>query len=98
MAQAVKCIVLAALTLIPLSACVTPTKPQDVSRAPYQAVRWSGWTDDSTHEAWSAFLNSCKARGNRPEWLAACASAKQPERTREVLDSNLQLYNRFRQK
>ena len=75
-----KCLALTVFLLAALSGCVTPRKPLEAPSAPYQAVNWSqidGWSDDSTHEVWSAFLNSCKARGSRPEWLAVCAAAKQ---------------------
>jgi membrane-bound lytic murein transglycosylase A len=79
MKPALERIVSIAVLLAALSGCVTaPKQPaQPVNR--YDAVDWSqvdGWTDDNTHEVWSAFLNSCKARGTRPEWVAVCAVAK----------------------
>ena len=80
MTQTSKCIVPAALLLIALSGCVTSSKHPAEPPLPYTAVNWSqidGWTHDTTHEAWSAFLNSCKARGKRPEWQAVCASAQE---------------------
>jgi membrane-bound lytic murein transglycosylase A len=69
-----------AFALSALAGCVTaPKHPQEPSVL-YQAVTWSqidGWSADNTHEAWNAFLNSCKARGTRAEWLAVCAAAKE---------------------
>jgi membrane-bound lytic murein transglycosylase A len=68
------------LLLITLAGCVASRKPVETQPAvPYQAVAWSeldGWADDSTHEAWGAFLLTCKARAARPEWSAVCAAAK----------------------
>lgn len=72
-------IVPAALMLIALSGCVTSVKRPAQPESSYKPVDWrqiDGWTDDSLHEAWGAFLNTCKARGTRPEWSAVCAAAR----------------------
>jgi len=95
-----------AVTLIALSACVTSPKQREEQNVPYQPVDWSqidGWTDDSTHEAWSAFLNSCKARGKRPEWLAVCAAAKQqtivdPAGARRFFEAQFNAYRLLKDK
>lgn len=79
---------LLAVVLLVLAGCTTPAppkpsrpaQPEKIQRPAYQPVEWAqleGWNDDATHEAWSAFLNSCKARGSRPEWFAVCAAAKE---------------------
>ena len=82
MIRALQWIVLSVLILI-ISGCATPpgqAERPEVRRPSYQLVEWSqidGWADDSMHEAWSAFLNSCKARASRPEWSAVCTAAKE---------------------
>ena len=72
-----------------LSACATrevaerPTPPSPLPPAPpsepYTATDWKqvdGWNEDATHEAWSAFLNTCKARGSQPLWKRVCTEAQ----------------------
>jgi len=69
------------IVLALLSGCVsTPRKP--IPSGPptvrYEKVTWSqveGWNLDQPQEAWTAFLQSCKARGSRPEWRTVCAAA-----------------------
>jgi membrane-bound lytic murein transglycosylase A len=74
------CLLLLATAI--LSGCVsTPRKPAPPSGPPlpeYEKVGWSqvdGWNLDRSQEAWSAFLQSCKARAARPEWKNVCAAA-----------------------
>jgi membrane-bound lytic murein transglycosylase A len=72
-------LVLIVLMVFGLLGCVTPPEYSAEPRHLYEPVEWSqveGWANDGTHEAWSAFLNSCKARGARAEWSAVCAAAK----------------------
>jgi membrane-bound lytic murein transglycosylase A len=67
--------------LVGLNGCVTA--PRVPSTAPpsvrYDVVQWSqieGWPTDEPQQAWSAFLQTCKARGARPEWNSACSAAQ----------------------
>jgi len=73
--------------LVGLHGCVTPpSRPQPpkgptepaVPTVRYEPAQWSqldGWQSDQPQEAWSAFLQTCKARAARPEWSAVCAGA-----------------------
>jgi membrane-bound lytic murein transglycosylase A len=63
-----------------VSGCVSP--PHPVATTPptvhYEPATWSqmpGWSTDRTQEAWSAFLQSCKARSAQPMWTSVCAAA-----------------------
>lgn len=56
----------------------SPSLPAPPSE-PYTATEWrqvEGWNEDATQEAWSAFLNSCKARGSQPSWQRVCTEAR----------------------
>lgn len=74
------------LTLLVLAGCATAPRPTPRPvpvpapvRPAYERVEWSrvdGWTNDATHEAWGAFLNSCRARGSRPEWQQVCSTVR----------------------
>jgi membrane-bound lytic murein transglycosylase A len=73
-------LILIMLTLFILSGCVTPSKPPEARREIYRLVNWSeveGWSDDGTHEAWNAFLNTCKVRDSSIAWVSACTMARQ---------------------
>lgn len=70
------------IVLFLLHGCVTrppqPTEPSVVS-ARYEPARWSqlpGWQTDETHEAWSAFLQSCSTKSLPTPLLNACAAAR----------------------
>ena len=73
-------VLLAALGL--LGGCVTtphaPGKPQP-SVTVYEQGRWSdlpGWESDHLEEAWSAFLDSCRALRFNASWTAPCTAAQ----------------------
>jgi membrane-bound lytic murein transglycosylase A len=65
-----------------LHGCVThrpaePVKPP-VMQVRYEPAGWhqiEGWRSDTVQDAWSAFLNSCRAIGQRPEWSRVCVDA-----------------------
>jgi membrane-bound lytic murein transglycosylase A len=73
-----------------LSGCVSPPRAPVPSGPPlphYEKVTWSqvdGWSLDQPQEAWSAFLQSCKARGARPEWKNVCMAASSQQMTDAV--------------
>src|SRR3954447_7626111 len=77
-----------------LNGCVTPRHPQPaapvVPQVRYEPVRWNqieGWQRDQPQEAWSAFLNSCRALGQRPEWTAVCIDAASAVSARTFFES-----------
>src|SRR5689334_17570401 len=35
-----------------------------------------GWQQDDLRQAWPAFMASCRALGNKPDWKTPCAGAK----------------------
>lgn len=65
-----------------LSACATtqqPPQPPSRAAARFEAANWSqlpGWQADRSQEAWSAFLQSCVARGMPVALKAPCAAAQ----------------------
>ena len=68
-----------------LAGCVTPPPrpqpPPDTAKPAirYEPAAWhqlTGWSVDRTQEAWSAFLQSCRARGTQSPWQAVCAAAQ----------------------
>ena len=77
MSRFIPYLILAALTTF-LTGCATPppkAPEPDVTYVPTDWPQVTGWSADNTHEAWPAFLNTCKARGKRPEWSAVCTAA-----------------------
>jgi len=73
------------LAVAVLQGCVT-TKPPPaippatpgVATARYEATAWAqveGWQADQPQQAWSAFLQTCRVRGTRPEWQQVCLAA-----------------------
>lgn len=57
---------------------VIPAKPEPVT-ARYVAADWSalpGWPGEQLTTSWTAWLNSCKRLGARPDWQAVCAEAQ----------------------
>lgn len=74
------------LAMTVLQGCVT-TKPQPPATVPatptaaaarYETVSWAqveGWQTDQPEQAWGAFLQTCRARGTRPEWQQVCLAA-----------------------
>lgn len=69
--------------LVLLDACVStpPQQPVEpgVLAARYEPARWSqvaGWQTDQSHEAWSAFMNSCNARSAPAALKNACQAAQ----------------------
>lgn len=74
----------------------TPTTPVSIT-ARYEAAAWSqldGWQADQPQQAWDAFLQSCKARGTRPEWQLVCkaASATSGASARAFFENNFTPY------
>lgn len=72
-----------ACALLLLDACavreVNEKSSKPLAANLYTASSWrqiEGWNEDATHEAWSALLNSCKARGFQPEWKRVCTEAQ----------------------
>lgn len=68
-----------------LAGCISPPpRPQpapDTVKAMvrYEQASWhqvTGWSADRLQEAWSAFLQSCRARGAQPPWQTVCAAAE----------------------
>jgi membrane-bound lytic murein transglycosylase A len=86
-----------------LNGCVTtttkapPTQPTtpSVPQVRYEPVDWNhvgGWQTDSVQDAWSAFLNSCRAIGQRPEWASVCAEATGAASPRAFFESRFTPY------
>ncbi len=66
-----------------LVGCVTPSRkrpPQPSAPAiVYEHARWAdlpGWDADNVHEAWHAFLESCRAQRFSAEWTSSCTAAQ----------------------
>jgi membrane-bound lytic murein transglycosylase A len=68
--------------LIFLNGCVTTSQPPATLPRPsvrYEPARWSqvsGWQADQAQEAWSAFLQSCAAKGAALALKNACSAAR----------------------
>ena len=63
---------------VPLPKVTASTKWQEI----YQPVSFSvlpGWEQDQLTEAWPAFLASCSALKNKPDWKEVCGIAKNLE-------------------
>src|SRR6188768_3010590 len=83
-----------------LNGCVTPSKaPPPATPGPpqirYEPVNWNqieGWQRDSVQDAWSAFLNSCRAVGQRAEWMNVCADAASAMSPRTFFESRFTAY------
>ena len=83
-----------------LNGCVTPSKaPPPATPGPpqirYEPVNWNqieGWQRDSVQDAWSAFLNSCRAVGQRAEWMSVCADAASAMSPRTFFESRFTAY------
>ena len=95
-----RCTVLCALGGL-LNGCVTPKTPEPQPTIPstpqvrYEPVNWNqieGWQTDSVQEAWSAFLNSCRAIGQRPEWMSVCTDAVSAGSPRNFFESRFTPY------
>jgi membrane-bound lytic murein transglycosylase A len=81
----------------------SPSKPAPPPILPgprYDAVTWSeveGWSLDRVHEAWGAFLQSCRAQDVRLRWLGVCEQAQlqavvTPEAARAFFEANFTAY------
>jgi membrane-bound lytic murein transglycosylase A len=58
-------------------------------------VSWNqieGWQGDPVEDAWSSFLNSCRALGQRPEWTAVCIDAASVTSPRAFFESRFTPY------
>jgi membrane-bound lytic murein transglycosylase A len=73
------------VSMFALHGCVTQPQqvegPAEVSIR-YESVHWSqlpGWRDDSVHEAWTAFMQSCSTRSLPAPLLTACETARSVE-------------------
>ncbi|MFL6617386.1 MAG: murein transglycosylase A [Povalibacter sp.] len=93
-----RCIVLSIAAAL-LNGCVTPRHPQPtapvVPQVRYEPVKWNqidGWQHDDPQEAWSAFLNSCRALGQRPEWMAVCIDATSAISARTFFETRFTAY------
>ncbi|MFL6549304.1 MAG: murein transglycosylase A [Povalibacter sp.] len=93
-----RCIVLSIAAAL-LNGCVTPRHPQPtapvVPQVRYEPVSWNqidGWQHDDPQEAWSAFLNSCRALGQRPEWMAVCIDAASAISARTFFETRFTAY------
>jgi membrane-bound lytic murein transglycosylase A len=56
------------------------TAPEPTQTGTYELQDWTalpGWNDDNLAQALPAFLLSCNALKNAPDWVAACAAAAQ---------------------
>jgi membrane-bound lytic murein transglycosylase A len=77
-------ILIASLLSLALIACSSAPPPRPVPKpAPvvlrYERADWSalpGWNADNVHEAWPAFLASCRALRFRAEWTQPCTAAQ----------------------
>jgi len=61
----------------------------------YEAVGWNrvdGWQADQVQDAWSAFQNSCRALGSRPEWMKVCTAAQLTGGARQFFELNFTPY------
>ena len=93
-------LLLATAALMFLYGCVTRPQQPPLERGAqcvrFEPARWSqlpGWQSDQTHEAWSAFLQSCAARTAAPALQAACAAAQSavmssPEQARTFFEQH----------
>lgn len=79
-----RAVLIALLTCLTVAACVPqprrvpPEKPV-VPASPYERASWTqlpGWNADHAHEAWPAFLSSCRALRFRSEWTIPCRAAQ----------------------
>lgn len=90
------------LALAILQGCITqkpgqpPQPPVAVTpKVEYQPVSWNkveGWQGDPVEEAWSAFQNSCRAIGSRPEWSSVCTAAQGARGSRHFFEANFTPY------
>jgi membrane-bound lytic murein transglycosylase A len=57
-----------------------PPQPQQQPAAPlFTPVAFEvlpGWQQDDLRQAWPAFMASCRALANKPDWKSACGAAK----------------------
>ncbi len=82
--------------------CVTqrptpkPVPPAEIKgEVRYEPVGWhqiAGWQGDPVQDAWPAFLNSCRALGQRPDWTALCAEAATAPSPRTFFESRFTPY------
>ena len=71
----------ALLPLVFLAACAAPPKPPAVPpvalpAAPFAVSKWEmlpDWQTTDLQPAWAAFLQSCRALKDKPDWQAVCA-------------------------
>jgi membrane-bound lytic murein transglycosylase A len=83
-----------------LFGCVTPPRTSQpevptAAQIKYEPVSWNqieGWQRDAVQDAWSAFLNSCRAVGQRPEWVSVCADSASASSPRAFFESRFQAY------
>ena len=83
----------APLLLLLLTACAVPSIPPAIPPAiippvaPFAASKWEmlpNWQTVDLQPAWAAFLQSCRALKNKPNWQAVCARSDeltQPDNT-----------------
>ena len=97
----------ALLPLIFLAACaappVTPPLPVVLPAAPFAVSKWEmlpDWQTTDLQPTWAAFLQSCHALKNKPDWQAVCARTEelaQPDNTalRAFFEENFTPYQVF---
>jgi membrane-bound lytic murein transglycosylase A len=73
----VRLVLALALSSVLLSGCFLFKRPLITQR--YERASWyqlPGWSTDAVQEAWPAFLASCAALREHPEWAPACSAAQ----------------------